>query len=121
MVKKKLLQGFMFYPLLLCVHLIHTAAIDSENYGATQVSTQTVLVQKTTVALPEVSNSFSHDFDVDEEDGADVEPQEQSKAQKLLHAVLVKALNVYFLCESSVNYLTSRTVLYYNAFKNFLL
>jgi hypothetical protein len=121
MVKKKLLQGFMFYPVLLCVHLIHTTAIDSCDYAVSERSTQIEQVQETTVPAPEVSTSFAHEFDIDEEDGMSVAPQEQSKTQKLLHAVLVKALNVYFLCQSSVDYITSRTLVYYTACKNLLL
>lgn len=122
MVKKKLLQGFMFYPLFLCVHLIHTAAIDSCDYAVSELSTRTEHVQEATVALPEEeASSFAHEFDINEEDGMYVAQQEESRAQKLVHAVLVKALNIYFLCQSSVSYLTSRTVLYYTTCKNLLL
>lgn len=118
MVKKKLYTYPLLYTIMAYAHFCH--ATQSETIDHIHISLEkdacTPSDNDEHVA-PTCPHEFLHEFA--EEDDFLPEHREKSKTEKLVHAFLVKALNVYFACVTSVNYLKLRTIFYYNVCKKY--
>lgn len=118
MVKKKLYTCPLLFSLMAYAHLCHGTQGEAIDHDHTSLERD---ASAPSDGDEQVAPALTHEFlhEAAEEDDFLPEHREKSKTEKLVHAVLVKALSLYFACVTSVNYLKLRTIFYYNVCKKY--